>query len=440
VHHSAEDHEEPDATAPQRGRFAAAGALIITLAGIGIAHADDETRRPAITVRGWQLDLTGYIQVDAIPWSQDSYDELDPATRDQLNDERFLIRRGRLRAEAHRGAAFGALELDGNTIDGSAARILAAQVGWTFTHDGAPLLTLSAGLFKTPFGAEVPAAERDKAFVEPPAFARALFPGSYDAGAMVSGQYGLARWSLAIMNGVPAGDAQWHGADPVQSFELVGRIGTVIEPRDDEGKTRIEAGVSASTGSALSPGTPPTKDELQWVDENGDGQIQVANEIVVIPGGAGAPSQPFDHQALGADIAVHWCICVIGRGTAFAEGVIATNLDRGVVYADPVMASRDLRHLGFAVGVVQSVTDHAVIGVRYDRYDADRDANERLGLNIVDASKIFSTLSIMAAARWNDARLVVQYDRERNPFGRADDGSTATRNADRVTLRAQVGF
>ncbi len=413
--------------------------MIAALAGT--AHADDaETRRPVITHAGWQLDLTGYIQADAVAWSQDSFDELDPATGDPLNEERFLVRRGRLRAEAHRGAAFGTLELDGNTITGNVARILAAQVGWTFTHAGAPLVTLSAGLFKTPFGAEVPASERDKAFLEPPAFARALFPGSYDAGAMLSGQYGLARWSFAIVNGVPAGDAQWHGTDPVHSFELVGRIGAVIEPRDDDGKTRIEAGVSASTGSALSPGTPPTKDELQWLDENGDGQIQVANEIVVIPGGPGTPSVPFDHQALGADIAVHWCLCVLGRGTAFAEGVIATNLDRGLVYADPVMASRDLRHLGFAVGVVQSVTDFAVVGVRYDRYDADRDANERLGSNVVDASKIFSTLSIMAAGRWNGARFVVQYDRNRNPFGRADDGSVTTRNADRLTLRAQVGF
>ncbi len=391
-------------------------------------------------MRGWQLDLSGYVQVDAIPWSQDSYDELDPDTRAPLNHERFLIRRGRLRAEAHRGAAFGALELDGNTIDGSAARILAARVGWTFTHDGAPLATVSAGLFKTPFGAEVPANERDKAFLEPPAFARALFPGSYDAGAMVSGQFGLARWSFAIVNGVPAGDAQWRGRDPSRSFELVGRIGAVIEPRDDDGQTRIEAGVSASTGSALSPGTPPTKDELQWFDENGDGQIQVANEIVVIPGGPGTPSETFDHQAIGADVAVHWCLCILGRGTAFAEGVIATNLDRGLVYADPIMASRDLRHLGVAIGAVQSVTEHAVIGVRYDRYDADRDANERQGLDIVDASKVFSTLSIMAGGRWNDARFIVQYDRERNPFGRADSGAPTTRNADRVTLRAQVGF
>ncbi len=436
MYDGAEDHEESDAAAPRCRWLVASSALILAT---GIAHAD-EARRPAITLRGWQLDLTGYVQADLIPWSQDSLDELDPATRAPLNHERFLIRRGRVRVEAHRGDAFGTFELDGNTIEGATARILAAQVGWTFEHDGAPLVTLSAGLFRTPFGAEVQAPERDKPFLEPPSFARALFPGNYDGGAMVAGQYGLARWSLAIVNGSPAGDMQWRGRDPVRSFDLVGRVGAVIDPRDDDGKTRIEAGVSASTGKALSPGTPPTKDELQWIDENGDGQIQVADEITVIPGGPGTPSTPFDHQAIGVDIAVHWCICVIGQGTAFAEGVIATNLDRGLVYADPIMATRDLRHLGFAIGVVQSITDHSVIGVRYDRYDADRDANERLGLSIVDASKIFSTLSIMASARWNDARFAVQYDRERNPFGRADDGSVTTRSADRITLRAQVGF
>jgi hypothetical protein len=114
--------------------------------------------------------------------------------------------------------------------------------------------------------------------------------------------------------------------------------------------------------------------------------------------------------------------------------VIASNLDRGLVYADPVQASRDLRHVGFAVGVVQTITDHAMIGARYDRYNADRDANEQQAL-----TKVFSTLSVMAGGRWNDARFVVQYDRDRDPSSRAN-GSPTTRHVDRVTLRAQVGF
>lgn len=347
-----------------------------------------------------------------------------------------MIPRARLRAEARRDQLVAAIELDGNTLDGATARLLGAQVGWTFVHDGAPLVTASAGLFKIPFGAEVPAAERDKPFLEAPALARGLFPGSYDAGAMVEGRYGLARWSLAVMNGTPAGDAQWRGRDPSASLDVVGRLGAeVAAPR----RWRFAVGVSALTGSGLHPGTTPTKDDLQWVDDNQNGRVD-PTELVVIPGSPGEPAERFAHDALGADLAAHWCLCAVGTGTGFFEVAIATNLDRGLVYADPVAAGRDLRQLGLSAGVVQDVGDHVQLGVRYDRYDADRDAMDREGVDLVTTHQIFSTLAVMASARWRDARLVVEYDRARNPFGRGDDGAPTTRAADRVTVRAQVGF
>ena len=65
---------------------------------------------------------------------------------------------------------------------------------------------------------------------------------------------------------------------------------------------------------------------------------------------------------------------------------------------------------------------------------------EREGVAIVGVHKRFSTLSVMASGRWHEARVVAQYDHERNPFGRADDGSPITRADDRLTVRAQVGF
>jgi hypothetical protein len=402
----------------------------------GTARAEPEVLRPAVARRGWQVDLTGYVQADSIAWSQDSVDEL-ASDGELLNEQRFLIRRGRIRAEAHRGGITGAIELDGNTIDGATARLLSAQVGWSLAGPpAAPLVALSAGLFKTPFGAEVPASERDKAFLEPPAFARGLFPGNYDAGVMAQGSYGLARWSIAMVNGSPVGDRQWRGRDPSSSYDFVGRVGAVVEgPR----KLWVEAGVSALAGSGLQPGTPPTKDDIQWVDDNQNGVVD-DGEIQVVAGTPGTPSQTFDRDALGADVQVHWCVCKVGNGTAFAEGVLATNLDRGLVYADPIGASRDLRQAGFAIGVVQDLGRFAQAGVRYDRYNVDRDANEREGVAVVGVDKVFSTLSVMATGRWHDARFLVQYDHERNPFGRGDDGAPTTRRADRVTVRAQVGF
>jgi len=391
-----------------------------------------------VTRRGWQLDVTGYVQADSVAWSQASVDELDPSTGQPLNEDRFLIRRGRLRVEAHRDALSGALELDGNTQSGPAARILAAQVGWSYAPDprDPALAVVTAGLVKIPFGAEVPASERDKPFLEPPAVSRALFPGNHDAGAMVQARFGLARGSFAIMNGAPVGDAQWKGKDPAASYDLVGRLGAELALPY---RWRIEAGVSALSGTGLHPGTPPIKDGIQWVDDNQNGRVD-PTEIQIVPGSPGEPSQPFPRTALGADVAVHWCLCALGVGTAFFEIAAATNLDRGVIYADPIAASRKLRQLGFATGAVQDVGPYLQLGARFDRYDADRDAIDREGVDLVNIHKVFSTLAVMAAVRWSDARITVEYDHERNPFGRGDGGAPITRAADRVTLRAQVGF
>ena len=381
---------------------------------------------------GWTLDLTGYVQADAVALDQASVDQLDPGTSQPLNQERFLIRRGRLRAEARKDALSASLELDGNTVNGPAVRLVSAEVAWRYDR----LLVASAGLFKTPFGAEVPASERDKPFLEPPTWARAMFPGSYDAGARIAGGYQLLRWTFAIVNGSPAGDLQWAGKDPSSSFDFVGRIGADIAgPR----RWRVEAGVSGLSGTGLHPGTPPTKDSLQGVDENGNGLVEPI-ELMVIPGKPGTPSEKFHRNALGADLAVHWCLCTLGQGVAFGEVALATNLDRGIAYADPVAQSRDIRELGFAVGIVQEVTPRAMVGVRFDRYDADADANERAGTQLVRVDRVYSTLSLMAAARWSTSRLVVEYDHERNPLGRSDSGEPITRSADRITLRAQVGF
>jgi len=404
----------------------------------GSAEADDAL--PVVAAHpGWRATLSGYVQVDSIAWSQTSVDELDPSGQ-PLDEQRILIRRGRLRVEAERAAIFAAFELDGNTQGGPTARILGAQVGWRYRRSDAPaappLITATAGLIKIPFGVEVPASERDKPFLEPPTAARALFPGNYDGGAAIEGRYGLARWALAITNGAPVGDAQWKGKDPASSYDFVGRLGAdVALPLD----LRIVAGVSGLSGTGLHPGTPAIKDSIQWVDDNQNGRVD-PTELQIIPGSPGEPSQTFSRSALGGDLQLHWVLDALGDGAAFFEIVAASNLDRGVVYSDPVSLSRDGRQLGITVGAVQRITEHARVGVRYDRYDADRDAHDREGVALVNVHKVFSTLAVNATAEWHDARVTVEYDHERNPFGRGDGGAPITRAADRVTLRAQVGF
>ncbi len=382
--------------------------------------------------------MSGYLQADAVAWSQESVDEVSPSSGESLNEERVLIRRGRLRADAAHDIVSGSLELDGNTVDGATARIVSAEATVSWPAGGeTPLVAASLGLMKIPFGAEVPLRDRDRPFLETSNAARALFPGNYDAGLRVFGGWRFLRYSLAAMNGAPVGDAQFRGHDPSERRDLIGRLGVdvAITPC-----ARVVVGASGLSGTGFHPGDPASKDELVWIDNNEDGMVQTS-EIVVVPGRPATPSETFDRHALGGDAAAAFNLRWLGWLTVSAEAVVAENLDRGLMIADPVSATRDLREVGWSVGVVQELTRHAMAGIRYDRYDPDRDASEARGAEVVPVDARYSTLSIMGAWRWRDrARFTLEYDHNDNPLGRSDSGEPTRLAADRVTLRGQVSF
>jgi hypothetical protein len=123
-----------------------------------------------------------------------------------------------------------------------------------------------------------------------------------------------------------------------------------------------------------------------------------------------------------------------------AELVRAKNLDRGTFAADPIAASRDLRELGWYVGVTQELTRWGLIGVRYDTFDPDADARDQRPFALVPKDSSLSTWAFMATARWNKARLVAEYDHRKNALGRDVTGAPTTLADDSFTLRAVVGF
>ena len=78
--------------------------------------------------------------------------------------------------------------------------------------------------------------------------------------------------------------------------------------------------------------------------------------------------------------------------------------------------------------------------MRYDSYDADRDANQQAGVSIVRVHATYSTLAVMAALRDGTKRLIVEYDHNQNPLGIGPNGLPTTSERDRVTVRGQVEF
>lgn len=409
---------------------------------------EDEARREA--ARAPAARISGMAHIDWVAHRGSSEDEVS-ADGAPLNEDRFVLRRARLRAETDRGLVHAQLALDANTVSGPQVRPWNAEASLKWPaerpYPGAelarerrpdgPFVMVTAGLFFTPFGYEVPELERRRPWLERTTTSNALFPQSADLGVRVVGSYKIANWTLGIMNGDPIGERTFPGRDPNKSKELVLRVGAAGSVSDG---VRIAGGVSALTGRGFHAGERATKDQLVWRDQNEDGVVQTP-ELQVTPGAPASPSESFQRFAVGADARVEVDLPVLGVLALRAEIVRAKNLDRGLVVADPVAASRDLRELGWYVGATQEITRWSMIAVRYDLYDPDADASEQRPFAVVPRDARFRTWSFMAAARWPKVgRLVGQYDRRQNALGRDASGSPTTLADDAFTLRAEVLF
>lgn len=383
--------------------------------------------------------VSGYVQLDWIVHNQASQNEVDYSTGLPLNQDRFTLRRGHLRVDAERGLLSGALEIDANTTNGAQVRPIDAEVtlrSSTSENPNLPHLAVTAGLMKIPFGFEVPELDYVRPFLERSTVMRALFPGEFDLGARIHTRYRFAELTVAVMNGHPIGDRVFPALDPNRTKEIVGRLGTRAEIAPG---VILELGVSADTGNGFHEGTPTTKDQLVWRDENGDGIVQ-ATEIQVIPGSSATPSQQFHRFAIGGDARLSIRFAPHAELAIRAEIVQASNLDRGIAPADPVSVGRDLREVGGYIGATQEVTAWGLLGIRYDRYNPDEDSSEQLAAAVVPRDQSYSTLALLAMLRYDDARLALEYDINRNQLGRDATGTPTNLASNALTVRAQVRF
>ena len=385
------------------------------------------------------LTLSGFLQAD-LAFRQSSEDEVNPSTGVPLNEDRFLIRRARLKLTADYGWVGGALELDGNTVSGPTARVVGAEVSVRWpppTPAKMSYLALTLGLFKTPFGYEVVQGDKERLFMERSTVIRALFPGEYDLGARLAGGWKFLRYSVAAMNGEPIGEKSFPGRDPNQSKDFVGRLGVDVKIGE---RVTITGGFSAVYGTGFHRGSPSTKDVLVWRDTNENGIVD-PGELQVITGSAPTPSQNFNRYALAGDLQLKTMIPRIGELTVYGEYLAAQNLDRGIQPADPIGSGHDLRESGFYVAFTQELTKWAMVGVRYDQYNPDADSTNRTNGIVVPADMSYWSLDVAAAARYaNYGRLIVEWDHNHNHLGRDASGNPANLKDDALIVRGEVVF
>ena len=383
--------------------------------------------------------VSGFVQADWVAHDQQSQNEINFTTGQPLNDDRFTLRRGHLRVDAQHSYVSGAIEIDANTTNGPQVRPIEADVSlhWPEVPDPKrPWLELTTGLERIPFGFEVQELDYVRPFLERATWSQALFPGEFDLGARFRGRYRFVEWAIAAMNGNPIGAKQYPDLDPTRTKDLVGRVGVDVEIAEG---VRFQAGTSFETGLGFHTGTPTTKDTLVWQDANGDGVVQ-SNEIQVIPGQASTSSETFKRWAIGGDARLLIRFPIVGELAFRSEIVRAQNLDRGLELADPIGAGHDLREVGWSIGATQELTKWAMIGARYDRYDPDADASQQRGVALVPVDRTYGVLALMAMARYERARLLVEYDARTNQLGLDASGAPTTLAANTLTFRAQVVF
>lgn len=403
------------------------------------ALADAPREVPPTEAIGWwrSLRVSGFVQAQYTA-NQLSEDQLRQGG-EPMNEDRFEVRRARLRVDVERDGGIAQLEIDGNTVRGAAMSIRRANVGWVWrdavTQD--PLVRVRVGLTETPFGYELPRGQEELLFLERTLGSFSLFPGPTDTGARVDGVLGSFVYDVAIQNGLPIDDRGGEiRVDPTRAPDLSGRLGVDHVLVD---VVRFEAGVSVLTGTGFSPGTDALKPTVEWRDLNENESLD-SGELIAVPGRGAVPSYTFRRWATGVDASVRvrtgW-----GQLRVFGDVTLASNLDRGYFEADPIQAGADVRHLAWYVAALQEVGPWGWVGVRYDVFDPDSDLlDDRRGFRVPRDATV-RTLSPIAGVRVPGVgRLMVQYDWIRDRLGRDASGVPVDLRNDVWTLRLQGVF
>lgn len=393
---------------------------------------DTEKKLGKIKVGPVGLSFAGFVHADAVLYRQASQDEVNPSSGNPFNETRFLIKRARIRAQLDYAWLFGRLEFDGNTVNGPAARLQAAEVGVRYRakEKGAPpYIAATIGLFKIPWGWEVmEEGDTQRHFLERSNVIRAMFPGEYDLGFKVHGGWRWFRYNIAAMNGNPMGASQFAARDPNQSKDIVGRLGIDAKVA---GPFSFGAGFSGVWGTGFSRGAVATKDSLVWKDANMNRMVD-PGEVVGVAGTAMTPAQNFQRWAAGYDVQLHFKLPRLGELMLYSELVYGHNMDRAMVVADPIVVGRELPELGYYVGFSMELTHYAMIGLRYDAYNYDLDSTE-------DHDTTYRTIAVAGSIRLPGyGRMILEYDH--STLGHAPDGLPTVFADKTVTVRGQLDF
>ncbi|MFO0722795.1 MAG: hypothetical protein U1E65_03350 [Myxococcota bacterium] len=420
-------HAALKALAAEEARLSAA---VLRLEAIRTATAAEAPGLP-ITVSGL---LQGQFET-----YQDSADQLKTGGGLQ-NRDRFSIRRARLRVGAEWTWVRLGLEVDGNTTSSAKLQLWHAEASFLWRNPDAadPWVVATVGLLDTPFGAEVLESPRLRPFAERSLASRAIFPAEPDLGVRLSGTLRFFDWSIALLNGQPLETKSgFSGLSPTAAKDLVLRFAAHGAPTES---LHLSGGISVLTGRGFSPGRDAGKASVGWRDLDENGEIDGTSELQGTAGAGAVASTTFARWAVGAHLSAR-LLTSLGATELRAEAVLATNLDRGLYLADPVLIGIDVRELGFYAAVLQDLGPYLKIGVRFDSYDPNSDAFESRAGKIYPYPLTVRTIAaLVSLSLFEHLRILAEYDFVRDAYGRTSAGVPTDRPNDGLLVRAEVSL
>jgi hypothetical protein len=380
------------------------------------------------------LKVSGYVQAQ-YEFHQDSEDQLQQGGA-PLNQNRFLLRRTRVKLQ--RDWQYGGImiEFDANTVKGPAIGIQHAEVSLAYRNqDQTPLVQATLGLFDNPLGRELVESPRERPFMERSFASRAFFPAEPDLGLRVSGQASFLRYAVAVVNGQPLGDRTgFILQDPNAHKDVLGRVGVDVNVSTP---VRLIGGVSVLDGKGFHAGTDATKNTLSWRDNVSEDGIVTVPEIIGVPGVAAQASKNFDRWLLGADLGAQFT-SKFGLTHLYGEFSVGSNMDRNTFIADPVTTGIDAREFGWYLSLYQEFKQGPIAGFRVDQYNPNADfADSRAGKVIPLTETITTYAPLIGFQVPHKARLVAEWDIIRDSLARNTAGVPVDRKNNIFTIRLQ---
>jgi hypothetical protein len=386
------------------------------------------------TAADFPLKVSGYVQAQ-YEFHQDSEDQLQQGGV-LLNQNRFLLRRTRLKLLRDWQYGGVMIELDANTVKGAAIGLQHAEVSLAYRNqDYSPLAQVTLGLFDNPFGREVVESPRDRPFMERSLASRGFFPAEPDLGLRISGQAAWFRYSVAVVNGQPLGDRTGFALqDPNAHKDVLGRVGVDVTP---SAPLRVIGGVSVLNGKGFHPGTDATKNTLIWRDNISEDGLVTLPELNGVSGVAAQPSQNFNRWLLGADLGFE-VMSKLGATHVYGELSVGSNMDRNLFIADPVTTGLDERELGWYLALYQELPRGPIAGFRIDQYNPNSDVADARAGKLIPLTETVTTYAPLVGFQVpHKARLVAEWDIIHDAMARNTLGVPVDKKNNIVTIRLQ---